>query len=473
MRKHRKSLFSLEVITLYTLLCHGLRLERYMKVVIAGAGEVGTHLAKMLANEKHDIILLDDSPEKLAIISREVDLLTIAGSAHSFHDIKETGIAKADLFIAVTPFEERNVLACLMATYLGVGRTIARINNSEYLKPQYRKKLETLGIKELIYPESLAAKEIVASVKQTGTRQLIEFSNGILILLGIKIRDNAPIVNNELQELSLKNKGILVAAINRENKTLIPRGKDYIRDGDIVFFITTRDKQQVVFDLAGKKPFEVKNIMILGGSRIAQKAIEKLGDQYRIKVIENNLERCEQIADRFENVLVINGDGRNLELLKEEGIEKMDAFVAVTGNSETNILSCHLAKSIGVRRTIAEVENLAFMGIAENMGIGSLINKKLIAASYIYKFTLNAEISNVKCLTASDAEVFEFIAKPNAKITQTPIKDLNFPEEATIGGIIRGNQGYVADGDTQIQVGDKVVVFTLPSGIKKLEKYFK
>ncbi len=444
-----------------------------MKIVIAGAGEVGTHLAKMLTNEKHDIILLDDSSEKLAKISREVDLLTITGSAHSFQDLKDTGIAKADLFIAVTPFEERNVLACTMASYLGVGRTIARINNSEYLQPRYRAKLRDMGINELIYPESLAAKEIVASIKQTGTRQLIEFSNGKLILLGVKIRKNAPIVNKSFQEISFLNNGILAVAINRDNVTIIPHGNDYVRDGDIVFFITTRSNQQNVFDLSGKKPFDVKNIMILGGSRVAQKTLEKLGDQYRIKVIDSDLERCQKIADKYENVLVINGDGRNLELLKEEGIEKMDAFVAVTGNSETNVLSCHLAKSIGVKRTVAEVENLAFMEIAENMDIGSIVNKKLNAASYIYRFTLNAEISNVKCLTASEAEVFEFIVKPNAKITQKQIKDLGFPSEASIGGYIRKEQGYVASGETQIIEGDKVVVFTLPSGISKLEKFFK
>jgi trk system potassium uptake protein len=444
-----------------------------MKVVIAGAGEVGTHLARMLSNEDHDIVLLDDSPEKLSKISGEVDLLTITGSAHSFQDLKQTGLAKADLFIAVTPFEERNVLACAMASYLGVGRTIARINNSEYLKPNYRAKLNNMGIHELIYPESLAAKEIVASVKQTGTRQLIEFSQGKLLLLGIKVRDNAPILNKTFEELSRENEHLLVVAINRENQTIIPKGSDFIMDGDIVFFVATRMEQPRVFELTAKKTFEVKNIMFLGGSRIAQKAIEKLGDQYRIKVIEEDAEKCQQVAEKYSNALVINGDCRNLKLLKDEGLEKMDAVVATTGNSETNILSCHLAKTVGVRRTVAEVENLAFMGLAENMNIGSIVNKKLIAASYIYRFTLNAAISKVKCLTASDAEVFEFIAKADAKITQKPIKELDFPEEAKIGGIIRGEDGYIAHGDTQIQEGDKVVVFTLPSGIKKLEKFFK
>lgn len=444
-----------------------------MKVVIAGAGEVGTHLARMLSKEDHDIVLVDDDPEKLAVISNEVDLLTIAGSAHSFHDLKETGLSKADLFIAVTPYEERNVLACSMAKFLGVARTIARINNAEYLMERYRIKLNHMGINELIYPESLAAKEIVASIKQTGTRQLIEFSNGKLLLLGVKIRENAPIVNKTLSELPYRDEGILAVAINRQGETIIPYGKDYILDGDIVFFVATPDLQHKVFEISGKTPFGIKNIMILGGSRIAQKTVEKLGDQYRIKIIEGDRERCEMLAGKFENALVINGDGRNLELLKEEGIDKMDAFVALTGNSETNILSCHLAKSFGVRRTIAEVENLAFMDTAENMDIGSLVNKKLIAASYIYRFTLNAEIANVKCLTASDAEVFEFIVKPDAKITEKPIKFLGLPEEVKIGGYIRGDQGFVANGDSEIKAGDRVAVFTLQSGIRKLEKFFK
>jgi trk system potassium uptake protein TrkA len=444
-----------------------------VKVVIAGAGEVGTHLARMLSHENHDIVLMDNDPEKLAQISREVDLMTVTGSAHSFVDLKETGLNKADLFIAVTTSEERNVLACAMASYLGVARTIARINNSEYLQARYREKLKNMGIHEFIYPESLAAKEIVSSVKLTGTRQYFEFSGGKLILMGIKIRGNAPIVNRPLEELGSLLKDIVAVSISRGNENIIPSGKDMILSGDVVYFVTNRSTQQRLFELTGKELFEVKNIMFLGGSRIAQKTIEKLGDNYRIKVIEVNRERCSMIADQFENVLVINGDGRNLDLLQEEGLAKMDAFIATTGSSEVNLLSCHLAKSIGIKRTVAEVENFALINTAENMDIGTIVNKKLIAASYIYRFTLNAEISNVKCLTSSEAEVFEFIAKPGTRIIEKPVRELDFPSEAKLGGIIRGDQGFVASGNMQVQEGDKVVVFTVPSGMKKLEKFFK
>lgn len=434
---------------------------------------MGTHLARMLSREDHDIVLLDDDPERLVQISREVDLMTVTGSAHSFADLKETGLNKADLFIAVTTSEERNVLACSMATYLGVGRTIARINNSEYLLERYREKLRNMGIHELIYPESLAAKEIVSSLKFTGTRQLFEFSGGKLVLMGIKVRDNAPIVNKSLEELGPDLRDIVVVSIMRGHENVIPSGKDMILSGDIAYFVTNRGSQQRLFDLCGKELFAIKNIMFLGGSRIAQKAIEKLGDQFRIKVIEESKERCSYLADKFENILVINGDGRNLDLLREEGLDRMDAFIATTGSSEVNLLSCHLAKSMGIRRSVAEVENFALINTAESLDIGTIINKKLIAASYIYRFTLNAEISNVKCLTFSEAEVFEFIAKPGTKITQKPVRELDFPKDAKLGGIIRGEQGIIASGNTEIREGDKVVVFTLPSGIKKLEKFFK
>ena len=444
-----------------------------MKVVIVGAGEVGTHLAKMLSKENHDIVLMDDDNEKLLKLSAQVDLLTVTGYANSFKDLKETGISKADLFIAVTPYEERNIFACILAKDMGAGRTVARINNGEYLFEKNKEKLKGLGVDELIYPESLAAKEIASSVKQVGTRQLIEFSSGKLLLMGIKIRDNAPILHKTLEELSYIEPEIRAMAINRENDTIIPSGKDIIKSGDIVFFITTRAYQNKVFEISGKEIFPVRNLMILGGSRIAQKTVERLGDPYNIKIIEASKERSQKVADRFENVLVINGDGRNLDLLKEERIERMDAFVAVTGNSETNILSCHLAKSMGVRRTVAEVENIDFMSIAESMDIGSLVNKKLIAASYIYKYTLGAEVAQAKCLTASDAEVFELVAKEGTKITQAPIKDVDFPDDAKIGGLIRGSKAYVAKGDTEIMPGDKVVIFSLPSAIKKLDKYFK
>ncbi|MDD3812634.1 MAG: Trk system potassium transporter TrkA, partial [Bacteroidales bacterium] len=346
-----------------------------MKIVIAGAGEVGTHLARMLSVENHSIVMLDDDAEKLNQVNQGVDIMTVTGSPHSFVDLKETGLKSADLFIAVTSSEERNVLACSMANYLGVKRTIARIDNLEYLKEQYRAKLKDLGVHELIYPESLAAKEIISSIKMTSTRQLFEFSGGKLLLMGIKVRDNAPIINQPLEQLSSDLKCIMAVAITRNHQNIIPGGKDLVKSGDIVYFVTNQSTQKHLFELTGKEPYRVKNIMFLGGSRIAQRTIEKLGSQYNVKVVEESKERCNMLANRFDHALVINGDGCNLELLKEEGLANMDAFIATTGSSEVNILSCHLAKSLGVKRTVAEVENFDLIRTAEGMDIGTIINK--------------------------------------------------------------------------------------------------
>jgi trk system potassium uptake protein TrkA len=444
-----------------------------MKVVIAGAGEVGTHLAKMLSNEDHDIVLLDEDNEKLEKLANQVDLLTVCGAANSINDLKETGISKTDLFIAVTPYESRNVLACILAKDLGAQKTLARINNAEYLKRINKPKFQQLGVDELIYPETLAAEEIVASVKQPGARVTHEFSKGKLILYGIKIRDNAEIANKTLSEIGTLTNNFRAVAITRGDTTLIPHGKDSILPGDIVYFVTTPGGVHNLYEKAGKTLFGVKNIMFLGGSRIAQKTAEKLSDQFNIKIIEQNRDRCTQIANRLNNVLIINGDGRNLELLKEEGIEKMDAFVAVTGNSETNILCCQLAKKMGVKRTVAEIENIDFISLAEQVGIGSVINKKFIAASFIYRFSMRSDISNVKCLTSTEAEAVELTTRPGSKVTTSMVKDLDFPDDAKIGGFVRDDQGYIVTGDTQIREGDKVVIFALPSAIKKIDKFFQ
>ncbi len=443
-----------------------------MKVVIAGAGEVGTHLASMLSRENHDIILLDDNNNKLERIANQVDLMTVNGAANSIADLKSAGISKADLFIAVTPYESRNILACILAKDLGAGKTLARINNAEYLTRINKPRFKELGVDELIYPETLAAKEIIASVKQPGARVTHEFSGGKLILFGIKIRSNAPIVNQTLSEIAETSKGFRAVAITRNHSTIIPKGKDIILADDVVYFITSPNSVIDLYEKAGKEYFGVKNIMFLGGSRIAQKTIEKLQDQFNIKVIEKDKERCQQIADRFSNILVINGDGRDLDLLKEEGIEKMDAFVAVTGNSESNILTCQLAKKMGVKRTVAEIENIDFISLAEEVGIGTVINKKFIAASFIYRFSMTSEISSIKCLSATEAEVFELVARDGSKITSGQVKDINFPENANIGGVIRGDQSFIVTGETQIKDGDRVVIFALPAAIKKIDKFF-
>jgi len=443
-----------------------------MKIVIAGAGEVGTHLAKMLSKDEHDIILFDEAQDKLDDISAALDVLTISGGAISISDLKQAGVTNCDLFIGVTPFEDRNIVACQLAKHLGAKKTIARIDNQEFLFSPNRDYFKSLGIDELIYPEHLAAKEIVTNIKQTSMRQIFEFSGGKLVLFAVKIREHAAILGIPLKDLHNDVGDFVIVAIARDSETLVPHGDDLIMVDDLVFFVAKPTSVESILQKAGKEKFVIKNVMILGGSRIAMKTALRLGDGFNIKIIEQNKERALKVTSKVGNALVIHGDGRDLELLRSEGIEQMDAFIAVTGNSETNILSCQLAKKMGVKRTIAEVENIDYIDFAEKIGIGGVINKKLLAASYIYRYTMNADVSHVKCLTATDAEALEFTARDGSKVTRSIISKLDFPKEATIGGFIRNDQGYIASGSSQINAGDKVVVFTRPGALKKLSKFF-
>ena len=446
-----------------------------MKIVIAGAGAVGTHLAKMLSHQDHDIILIDNDEEKLKEIDSHLDLLTIVGSSSSLNDLKEASVKKADLFIAVTQSEEVNITSTILAKKLGAVKTIARIDKQEYLIPENKEYLQSLGIDELIYPERLAAKEVISYLSRSGTRQMYEFSEGKLLLYGIKISSKSVIMDKTLAQVSemTGNVDFRAVAIKRGDDTIIPRGHNRFSRGDLVFVVSKPESIEQVMLLAGKQKYEIKNVMILGGSRIGQKTADELGKQMNLKLLEIDKDKSLKLADSLQDTLVINGDGRDKELLKEEGIHKMDAFVAVTGNSETNILACLLAKKMGVKRTIAEVENIDYIDLADSIGVGTMINKKLLAASYIYRFTMDADVKHCKWLTVSDAEVVELVAKPGSKIIRGNLSDIDFPDDANIGGIIRNGESIIATGDTQIQTDDKVVVFTLPSAIKKVEKLFK
>ena len=361
----------------------------------------------------------------------------------------------------------------MLATNLGAQKTFARINNYEYLLPKNKEFFEKLGINSMIYPEMLAAREIVSAVERPWTRQYWELFGGALILIGVKVRDNAPIVNTRLSDLMNEQKLYHIVAIKRGNDTIIPRGTDHIESGDILFFTTTKEHVESVQLNAGKKNPEMKKVVIMGGSRIAVRASQYLPNNIRIKIIELDKEKSHRIAEVVPgNALVINGDGRDTDLLIQEGIKDTDAFIALTENSSTNILACLAAKRFGVFKTIAKVENLDYISLAEKMDIGTVINKKLITASHIYQFLLDADVSNVKCLTFADAEVAELVARPNSKITKKKVKELKLPKDMTLGGLIRNGEPLMVDGETLIQAYDHVMVFCLDSAIRKLEDYF-
>jgi len=446
-----------------------------MNIVIAGAGEVGTHLANMLSKQEHNILLIDSDQEKLELLQNQLDVLFIVGSCTSIGALKDAGVDKCDLFIAVNHFEDQNINSAILAKKLGAKQTIARVNNSEYLESTNTEYLKMIGIDSLIYPERLAAEEIVASLKQSASRQLHEFSDGRLQLIGIKLWENAPILNMTLIEMAKKFGAdqFRVAAIKRSDRTIIPRGNDSFLYGDLVFIVTRPFYVSNVLTLCGKSQHEIKNVVIVGGSRIGAKTASLLEKNYNVKIIEKDREKCFELADKLKSTLVINGDGRDLTLLREEGIKNTDAFISVTHSSETNILSCLLAKKLGVKKSVAEVENIDYIDLAENIGIGTLVNTKLIAASHIYRYTMNVDVKHMKFLTFSEAEVFELTAEPGSKITKKTLADIHFPDNATVGGVIRDEEAIIAKGDVQIQANDNVVIFALPSAVKKVIKLFQ
>lgn len=445
-----------------------------MKIVIAGAGSVGTHLAKLLSRERQDIILMDDNEERLNTLGSNFDLMTVIASPTSIKGLKEAGADKADLFVAVTPDESRNMTACMLASNLGAQKTVARIDNYEYLLPKHTEFFRKLGVDSLIYPEMLAAQEIVSSIRMSWVRQWWEFCNGALILIGTKMREKAEILDIPLYQLGGPTLPYHIVAIKRGGETLIPRGDDSIKLHDIVFFTTTRKYIPYIRKIAGKEDYvDVQSVMIMGGSRIASRTAQYVPDYMQVKIIDNDLARCNRLAESLDNkVMIINGDGRDMDLLMEEGLQNTDAFVALTGNSETNILACLAAKRMNVSKTVAEVENIDYIGMAESLDIGTVINKKMIAASHIYQMMLDADVSNVKCLTVANADVAEFTVKAGSRITKHPVKDLGLPKGVTIGGLVRNGEGIVVMGNTLIQPGDHVVVFCLNMMIKKIEKYF-
>ncbi len=445
-----------------------------MKIVIAGAGEVGSHLAKMLSGNSHDITMIDPDGKRLEAVSGMADVIAIEGDCTAFATLKRASVRRADLFIAVAHEENTNTLAAIIAKQLGAKKTIARIDNNEYLEPNNKEMFINMGIDYLFYPEKIAANEVITLLGHTSTSEYVDFSGGKLALVVFKLESSSNLINKSLLEATVDREHLpyRTVAISRDGQTIIPRGSDIFQEDDTVYVITNKDSVKTVMDYSGKKNIDIKSLMILGGSRIGARIAMELQDDVDVKLIEYSPEKAYKLAEVLDKTLIINEDGRNIEAMLEEGLNNMDAFVAVTGRSETNILAAMIAKKMGVKKVIAEVENLSYINLAESIGIDTIINKKLITASNIFRFTMSTDVQAIKCLTGSDAEVLEFIAKPNSPVTKQRIRNLGFPHNAIIGGIVRGDKVLIATGDTEINAYDRVVVFSLPDAIPRISKFF-
>ncbi len=446
-----------------------------MKIVIAGAFAIGRHLARLLSRDHEDITLIDSDADRLSKIGSDYDLLTMEASPTSIKALREAGVGHADLFIAVTPDESQNMTACMLAKGMGAVKTVAKIDNAEYVEPDLKEFFANLGISSLIYPEMLAAEDINNGLKMSWVRQRWNVHGGALVMLGIKLRQSCEILDRPLRELCGPDDPYHIVAIKRNGETIIPGGNDSLHTYDLAFFMTTKQYIPYIRKIVGKENYvDVKNVMIMGGGATAVRAVKTMPDYMNVKIVETDEERCEQLNDIIdnENVLVIHGDGRDLDLLNEEGIKGTQAFVALTDNSETNILACLTAKRMGVRKTVAMVENIDYISMAASLDIGTIINKKAIAASHIYQMMLDANVHNVRFLMTVNADVAEFVPVEGARVTRRDVRDLGLPSGVTIGGLVRNGKGMLVSGNTRICAGDSVMVFCNGLNIKNVEKLF-
>ena len=450
-----------------------------MKIVIGGAGEVGSHLAELLWANQHQITVIDHDEDRLRNVSKVADLMTVEGLTTSITTLAEANVGKADLFIAVSPSQNQdmNIVSAALAKRMGAKKVTARINNEEYLKPDNQSYFMDMGIDYLFYPENIAAHEIAELLQQTATSEFMDFSGGKLKLLVLKLKEGAPVIDHSLVEVlgeNITDLSYRAVAIIRNGETIIPQNNTVFCLDDTVYLVTLPCGEQKALLYSGQAHIDVKNVMILGGSKIAEMVAAKLsGVVDNVKIIEPDRARCEYLAEILPNTLIVNGNVHNTDLLIEEDLRRMDALIAVSGSSETNILSGIVAKRMGVRKTIAEIENLDYIRLVESIGIDTVINKKLITASRIFRFTMRPSVQNLRYLHGADAEILELVVKQGSPITKGKVKDIDFPPNAIVGGVIRGNDSFIAVGNTEIKPYDRVVVFALPSAVKKVSKFFE
>lgn len=446
-----------------------------MKIIIAGAGEVGFHVAKMLSQEEHDIVLLDKEEERLQHAEAHIDVEVIRGNALSIQLLEQAGVKDSDLVIAATSSEETNMSVAILAKHLGAGRTICRISNPEFQERTEAINMKQLGIDSMVFPEDLAARELHRLIEKSSLTDSFEFGDGKLWLIGIILTQDAPFHGRSLMEAVQDNPQLkfTVVAIQRKGQTIVPRGNSHFKANDHLYVIIHPECLEEMLRLTGNKPVKIKNIMVLGGGLIGREFARRVQKEFSVKLIEENKEKCFDLADELDRTMILHGDGSNVEFLEEEGIEEMDAFVAVTGDSETNIISCLVAKNHGVKRTIALVENIDYISLSQNIGIDTLINKKMITINNIFRHVREGRVEALTSIHGIGSEVLEFVVHTQCRIVDVPVKKLQFPRGAIIAGVIRGEESFIANGDTTILDGDRVVVFTLPEAIHQVEKFFK
>ena len=446
-----------------------------MNIVIAGAGEVGFHLAQLLVEEDQNITLIDTDEELLANAASSLDVRVIVGDISSIHILEEAKLSTAKLFIAVTTNESTNLLSCILAKKLGVKKTVARVKNPEFLETSQKEYFKSIGIDNLFSPRYLAAKEVKRLISRVSATDVFEFEDGKISIIGFTASNTSPLINKSFKELYelASDQHFRVIVVLRNDVTFIPKSTDVILAGDHLYLSTDVTDFDQVNALVGKTLKKVKNIMIVGGTPIAKETTELLENDFNVKVVVNDKSKCKTFLKDMNKARIVHGDPSDTKLLLNEGLDHIDAFIALTSNSETNILSSLMAESLGVAKTIALVDNPAYTHLSQKIGVDTIINKKLLAANNIFRYVRKGQIEAIASFHGVSAEIIEFTIHKENQLVKKTLKELNFPEGMIVAGIVRNNVGMIPNSSSKFQLGDKVIVFALQEVMKRVESIFK
>jgi trk system potassium uptake protein TrkA len=446
-----------------------------MQILIVGAGDIGFQLSKRLSQEKHDITVIESDPQKVKRASQQLDAMLVEGRGTSYQTLQKANLPEIDIVAAMTNNEEVNLIACQLAKKAGVATTIARVRNPELTMPDFIMTPQELGVDIMIHPERETADAIVRLIRQSGATDIIEFEGGRVQLMGVRLEEDSPLIGTPLIKLGKQfgNPPMRIVAIVRKQDTLIPGGRDVLEPGDQIFVISDPDYVTEFIALAGKKDTKIEDIMILGGGLIGQFVASAVGQEINVKIIESSAEKSEEIAEVLPHSLIIHGDGTDYDLLAAEGIVDMDAFVAVTGDDETNIIATLLVRHMRIPRTIALVNKVDYMPITTTIGMDAVVSKQLMTVNAVQRYIQHQQVAAIASLPGIDAHCIEYIAKAKSSIVRKPLRDIDFPNNAIVGAVLHQDEVLIPKGDTHITAGDRVVIFSLPQALDDVEKLFK